>query len=140
MSDNVFIPPEKQRNPKTQEAHRRQAFWQIYFPMILFGVFVVVAIVAALLLESTGASKWADISLIYMVSLTMIVFLVITIVLVVVVIYTGKLIKATPYYFFVFQKYAYMMELRTKNASDSAVEPFIRIQSFFASLRALRKK
>jgi hypothetical protein len=140
MPDNSFIPPEKPRNPITQEAHRRQSFWQIYFPLILTGILILVAIVATLFLDGTRASKWADISLLYMVSLAMIAFLIISIFLVVIVIYTAKLLKATPYYFFVFQKYAYLMEQRAKNASNVAVEPFYRIHSFFAGFRALRRK
>lgn len=140
MATNDILPTEKQRNPITQEAHRRQAFWQIYFPMILFGALVVISIVMAVLLDSQGASKWADISLIYMVSLAMVTFLITTIVLVVIIVYTAKLIKATPYFFFVIQKYASLMESRVKRASNVAAEPFLRINSFIAGARALRKK
>lgn len=140
MTTNDLLPPEKQRNPITQEAHRRQAFWQIYFPLILFATFVIVAIVLAVLLDDQGASQWSDISLIYMISLAMVTFLITTIVLVVSIIYTGKLINATPYSFFVIQKYAYLMELRVKRASNFAAEPFLRIHSFFAGARAIRRK
>ena len=140
MTTNDLLPPEKQRNPITQEAHRRQAFWQIYFPLILFGAFVIVAIVLAVLMNDRRASKWSDISLIYMISLAMVTFLITTIVLVVSIVYTGKLIKATPYFFFIVQKYAYLMELRVKKASNVAAEPFLRIHSFFAGARAIRRK
>ncbi len=140
MASNDILPPEKQRNPITQEAHKRQAFWQIYFPLILFGAFVIFSIVLAVLLNDQGASKWSDISLIYMISLAMVSFLITTIVLVVVIIYTGKLLKATPYTFFVIQKFTYLMELRVKRASNAAAEPFLRVHSFFAGARAIRRK
>jgi hypothetical protein len=140
MAPNDLLPPEKQRNPVTQEAHRHQAFWQIYFPMILFGAFVIVAFIMAVLLDSQGASKWADISLIYMISLAMVTFLITMIIIVVTVIYTAKLIKATPYFFFIIQKYAYLMEAGVKRASNMAAEPFLRVNSFIAGARALRKK
>ena len=140
MTTNDLLPPEKQRNPITQEAHRRQAFWQIYFPLIIFAAFVLVAIALAVLIDDQGASKWSDISLIYMISLAMVAFLITTIVLVVSIIYTGKLIKATPYFFFIVQKYAYLMELRVKKASNVAAEPFLRIHGFFAGARAIRRK
>jgi len=140
MAPNDLLPPEKQRNPVTQEAHRHQAFWQIYFPMILFGAFVIVAFIMAVLIDSQGASKWADISLIYMISLAMVTFLITMIIIVVTVIYTAKLIKATPYFFFIIQKYAYLMEVRVKRASNIAAEPFLRVNSFIAGARALRKK
>jgi len=140
MTTNDLLPPEKQRNPITQEAHRRQAFWQIYFPLIIFAAFVLVAIALAVLMSDQRASKWSEISLIYMISLAMVAFLITTIVLVVSIVYTGKLIKATPYFFFIVQKYAYLMELRMKKVSNVAAEPFLRIHSFFAGARAIRRK
>ena len=132
MVTNDLIPPEKQRNPITREAHRRQAFWQIYFPLILFGSFVLIGIVMAVLLDSQGASKWADISLV--------AFLITLVVIIVSIVYTAKLIKATPYSFFIVQRYAFMIEMRVKRASNVAVEPFLRIHSFIAGARAIRKK
>jgi hypothetical protein len=140
MTINENLPPEKQRNPVTQEAHKRQAFWQIYFPMILFGTFVLIAIILAVLADSAGASKWADISLIYMVSLAMVVFLITFIITVVVAFYTARIIKETPYYFFVVQRYAYLLEIRVKSVSNAAVEPFLRMHSYIAGARALRRK
>jgi K+-sensing histidine kinase KdpD len=140
MDRNEIIPPEKQRNPITQEAHRRQAMWQIYFPLILFGVFMIIAIVLAILLDDAGASKWADVSLIYILSLVMVGMLLTLVVLVVTVVYTSKLLKGTPYFFFVIQRYTYILELRVKQATDSAAEPFLRINSMIAGARVLRKK
>jgi hypothetical protein len=140
MERNQALPPEKQRNPITQEAHRRQTFWQIYFPLILFGVLVICAIVLAILLDDAGASKWADVSLIYILSLIMVVMLLTMIMLVVTVIYTSKLLKSTPYFFFVIQRYVYILELRVKQASSRAVEPFLRLNSMIAGARVLRKK
>lgn len=140
MASNDILPPVKQRNPVTQEAHRRQSFWQIYFPLILFGAFVIVTIVLAVLMNDLGVSKWSDISLIYMISLAMVSFLIITVFLVISVIYTGKLLKATPYFFFTVQRYAFLIELRVKKAANVSVEPFLRINSFIAGARAIRRK
>jgi uncharacterized Tic20 family protein len=140
MESNEVLPQEKQRNPITQEAHRRQAIWQIYLPLILFGVFVIIAIVLAILLDDAGVSKWADISLIYVLSLVMVGMLLTMIMLVVTVVYTSKLLKGTPYFFFVIQRYTYILELRIKQVSNSAAEPFLRINSMIAGVRVLRKK
>lgn len=140
MERNEVLPPEKQRNPITQEAHRRQAIWQIYLPLILFGVFLIVAIVLVILLDDAGASKWADISLIYILSLVMVGMLLTMIMLVVTVVYTSKLLKGTPYFFFVIQRYTYIVELRIKQVSSGAAEPILRINSMIAGARILRKK
>lgn len=140
MSVNENPAPEKQRNPVTQAAHRKQAFWQIYFPLILFGVLVIIAIVLVLFMEDEGASKWADISLIYIISLAMIAFFVTTVLLVVLMVYTARLSKATPFFFFRVQRFSYLTETRVKEISKVASEPFIRIQSYIAGVRALRRK
>lgn len=140
MATDDFLPIEKQRNPITQEAHKRQAFWQIYFPLILFGAFVLITIILVVFADRAVASKWADISLIYMVALAMVAFLLTLIVTVVIIVYTARIIKTTPYIFFTIQRFAYIMELRVKQASNVAAEPFLRINSFIAGARALRKK
>jgi hypothetical protein len=140
MASDHLTPGAKQRNPITYEAHRRQSFWQIYFPLIIFGVLVIVTIILALLADSEAASKWSDISLIFMISLAMITFVIVIVGLVFLVIYTRRLLKATPYFFFVVQKYTYLVEIRVKRASNIAAEPFLRLNSYIAGVRAMRRK
>lgn len=140
MPSDRITPELKQRNPITQEAHQRQTFWQIYLPLIIFGVLVVITIVLALLADDAADSKWADISLIFMISIAMVTFVIVIIGLVFAAYYTTQLLKVTPYYFFVVQRYSYLIEIRVKKYSNVAAEPFLRIQSFFAGARAIRRK
>jgi hypothetical protein len=140
MATDDFLPIEKQRNPITQATHKHQAFWQIYFPLILFGAFVLITIILVVFADNAAASKWADISLIFIISLAMVVFLLTMIGTVVIIYYNVRLIKATPYVFFTIQRYAYIMELNVKRASSVAAEPFLRVNSYIAGARALRKK
>jgi K+-sensing histidine kinase KdpD len=140
MASNGFTPGTKQRNPITQEAHRRQAFWQIYFPLIIFGVLVVAAIILALIAENDQASKWSDISLIFMISVAMVMFVIVIVFLVISAIYTRRLLKATPNFFFVVQKYTYLVEIRVKRASNAAAEPILRFNSYIAGVRNMRRK
>jgi hypothetical protein len=139
VSDRI-TPGEKQRNPITHEAHRRQTFYQIYLPLIIFGVLVIFTIILALLADDEAASTWSDISLIFMISLAMVTFVIVTVGLVFLAIYTRRLLKATPYFFFVIQKYTYLVEIRVKRASNVAAEPFLRLNSYIAGVRALRRK
>ena len=140
MASDRLTPDSRQRNPITHEAHRRQTFWQIYFPLIAFGVLVIAAIVLAILAESEGASKWADISLIYMISVMIVVCVIIIAVLIVSAYYTTRVIKESPYFFFLIQKYTYLIEIRVKRASNVAVEPILRLNGYIAGVRALRRK
>jgi len=140
MASDQITPRLKQRNPITYEAHRRQSFWQIYFPLIIFAVLVIFTIILAVLAENEEASKWADISLIFMISITLIVFAVVVVGLVYAAIYFRRLIKETPYFFFKVQRFTYMMEIRVKKGASIVVEPILRLNSFFAGARALRRK
>ncbi|MGW8144509.1 MAG: hypothetical protein ACWGN2_08940 [Anaerolineales bacterium] len=138
MASDHISPDFKQRNPITHEAHRRQTFWQIYFPLIVFGVLVVITIVLAILADDQANSKWADISLIYMISIAMVTFVIVIAALIFLGYYTTKLLRATPYFFFTVQRYTYLMEIRVRKYSNAAAEPFLRIHSFMAGLGALR--
>jgi len=140
MTSDQITPQLKQRNPITYEAHRRQSFWQIYFPLIIFAVLVIFTIIVAVLAENEEASKWADISLIFMISISLVVFAVVIVGLVYAAIYFRRLIKATPYFFFNVQRFTYMMEIRVKKGASIVVEPILRLNSFFAGARALRRK
>ena len=140
MASEEFTPTLKQRNPITYQAHRRQAFWQIYFPLIVFSIFVITTIVLAITATDAQDSKWADISLIFIISITMVAFLVVTVVLVISVYYSRRLLKATPYFFFNAQRFIYLVEIRVKRVSNAAVEPILRVNGFFAGAGAIRRK
>ncbi len=140
MASQEFMPSFKQRNPITYEAHRRQAFWQIYFPLIAFAILVIAAIVLAIVASNEQVSKWADLSLIFIISVTIVAFLVVTAGLVISVVYTRRLLKATPYFFFEAQRFIYLVEIRVKRVSSVAVEPVLRVNSFFAGVGAIRRK
>ncbi|UCD42321.1 MAG: hypothetical protein JSV69_01495 [Chloroflexota bacterium] len=138
MASDRITPELKQRNPITYEAHRRQTFWQIYLPLIIFGVLVIIMIVLALLADDQANSKWADISLIFMISIAMVMFVIVTVGLAFLAYYTTQLLKTAPYYFYVIQRYAYLIEIRVRSYSNTAAEPFLRVRSFMAGARAIR--
>lgn len=140
MPADQISPKIRQRNPVTHEAHRRQAFWQIYFPLILFSIFVIVTIVIAVFAENQKVSKWSDISLIFMISIMLIAFLVTTILIAVVIFYLRQGIKEAPFYMFDAQRFTYLLEVRVKLVSNAAVEPILRIKSFIAGARTLWRK
>lgn len=140
MASDRITPELKQRNPITYEAHRKQTFWQIYFPLIVFGVLVVITILLALFAEDAANSKWADIALIFMIAIAMVTFLIVMVGLVFAAYYITQLLKVSPYYFFIAQRYSYLIEIRVKRYSNVAAEPFLRIHSFFAGAGALRRK
>ena len=140
MASEEFTPTLQQRNPITYQAHRRQAFWQIYFPLIVFTILVFTTIVLVIIANNAQVSKWADISLIFIISITMVAFLVVIVGLVFSIVYSRRLLKATPYFFFNAQRFIYLVEVRVKRVSNVAVEPILKINSFFAGAGAIRRK
>jgi uncharacterized membrane protein len=140
MASEEFTPSLQQRNPITYQAHRRQAFWQIYLPLIVFTILVIATIVLVIIANNEQVSKWADISLIFVISITMVAFLVVIVGLAFSVVYTRRLLRATPYFFFNAQRFIYLVEIRVKRVSNAAVEPILKINSFFAGAGALRRK
>ena len=140
MTSEEFTPSLKQRNPITYQAHRRQAFWQIYLPLIVFTILVIATIVLVIIASNEQVSKWADISLIFVISITMVAFLVVIVGLAFSVVYTRRLLRATPYFFFNAQRFIYLVEIRVKRVSNAAVEPILKINSFFAGAGAIRRK
>ena len=140
MASEEFSPILQQRNPITYQAHRHQAFWQIYFPLIVFTILVIATIVLVIIANNAQVSKWADISLIFIISITMVAFLVVIVGLVFSIVYSRRLLKATPYFFFNAQRFIYLVEVRVKRVSNVAVEPILKINSFFAGAGALRRK
>ena len=140
MASEEFTPSLQQRNPITYQAHRRQAFWQIYLPLIVFTILVIATIVLVIIASNEQVSKWADISLIFVISITMVAFLVVIVGLAFSVVYTRRLLRATPYFFFNAQRFIYLVEIRVKRVSNVSVEPILKINSFFAGAGALRRK
>ena len=140
MDSEEFTPILQQRNPTTYQAHRRQAFWQIYFPLIVFTMLVMATIVLVLVANNAQVSNLADISLIFIISITMVAFLVVTVGLIISIVYSRRLLKATPYFFFNAQRFIYLVEIRVKRVSNAAVEPILRVNGFFAGAGALRRK
>jgi len=60
----------QQMQNKTNEDHKRQSFWQIYFPLMLAVALVVIAAIVLLGKQSQGSENlriWADISIILMI-------------------------------------------------------------------------
>jgi hypothetical protein len=109
-------------------------------PLIVFTILVIATIVLVIIASNEPVSKWADISLIFVISITMVAFLVVIVGLAFSVVYTRRLLRATPYFFFNAQRFIYLVEIRVKRVSNAAVEPILKINSFFAGAGAIRRK
>ena len=141
MSDSLthLIP---KRNAETHEQHRRQMFWQVFFPL---GVGVILMLVACVLPVAAVAQggevrKWADISLMWIL-LPAMFFSLIPLALVSVSVYgLFKLFLRLPGWMFRVQEVFKQIRTLVQQYADKAVEPVIQVQSFNARIQAAMPK
>ena len=140
MTINETQKPE--RNPKTLKDHKRETFWQITFPLILGLVFVLILAVLTFM-AATGdgrITQAADAALIFLIVPLMLFTLISTIIFAAITFGIIKLNSTLPLYFKQAQDALIRVRQQVQVGSDKAVEPILKIQGFFASLRALKRK
>lgn len=134
--------PKRERNPKTHEIHKRETFWQITFPLILGLVFALVLAVLTFV-AATGdgrIAQAADAALIFLIIPLMMFTLISTIIFAAIAFGVIKLNDVLPFYTKQAQDIFAMVRQQVQMGSDKAVEPILKIQSFFASVNALKRK
>jgi heme/copper-type cytochrome/quinol oxidase subunit 2 len=140
MTTNETQKPE--RNPKAQKDHKRETFWQITFPLIL-GVIFVLILATLTFLAATGdgrIAQAADAALIFLIIPLMLFTLISTIIFAAITFGMIKLNSTLPFYFKQLQDVLVRVRQQVQMGSDKSVEPILKIQSFFASLKALKRK
>ncbi len=126
-------------NPKTGAAHRREVAWQITLPLVL-GFLLVAGLAVALGLLGVGdTSRWADISVMWML-LPLLVLALIPLALLIALIYgLVRLLAVLPGWAFQAQKAIAQAAQFVRQVADRLTEPFMRVESTQAALRAGRR-
>ena len=128
-----------ERNPATEREHRRQVLWQITLPFV-FGVVVFLVLAVLTGLSGVGeVSRWADVSTIWLIIPVLFVGLIFLAILGGLIFAVIWLVRNLPRYALKLQNIFALIEAKTRQASDAAVEPILRAQSFSASVKALRR-
>ncbi len=128
------------RNPVTQQAHRKEAFWQIAFPLLL-GVLAVLGLAVWTVWAASGGgnvSQAADTSLIFLIIPTMVMAFILLAVLGALVYGVVSLLRFLPPKFFILQDFFDRMRVGVQRAADRVAEPTLRIGSVGAGWRALK--
>lgn len=134
-------PPE--RNLDTYAAHKRETFRQITLPTVI-GLIVIIALSVAVIYAgfsgNAQVSRWADISLMW-VLLPIIMFSLLFLALLVGLTYgVTKLLYVIPTYSYRLQLFIRNAQTRINTATDLAVEPVLRVNSFLARIRILLRR
>ncbi len=129
------------RNPITKQAHRKQTFWQIAFPMILGGIAILGLAVWVIVVASGGGnvSQAADTSLIFLIIPTMLMAFILLAVLVGLVYGMYRFLRFLPAKFFILQGVFYRLQDSVQKAADKAVEPSLRLKSARAGWQTLKR-
>ena len=124
-----------ERNPIVRAQHRRDTFRQIYLPLIIGIVMVLVVVAAIIILAAHSLSnlnRWASVSIIWMILPTMIIALVLLVVVLGLLFGITRLLGILPGYSKNVQSYFSQAEGVVSNITDKAVEPFLRLRSAWA--------
>jgi hypothetical protein len=128
-----------ERNPVTHRAHRREVLLQITIPLVIGLVIFLAISVLATMGSNDAVSRWGDASLIWLIVPQLLVCLLFLILMGGLAFGVIWLVRTLPVYTRRLQDFFNLIGLRTRNIMDMIVEPVLRIQSFGAKLRALRK-
>jgi hypothetical protein len=132
-----------ERNPSTYAVHRREVFWQITFPLAIALLLILCMVTGVILAGVKGLgdiSRWADISLIWLliplIVLTLISFFAVTGFIYLIT----RLLGVLPGYARLGQDYVRLFQVRSKQIANQVVEPFLKLRSFKAGAEALWHK
>ncbi len=127
------------QNQRTQAAHRRELLWQIVLPLVL-SILVLVGLAVVVALSGVGdASRWADISLIWLLLPLLLLSLVPLVAVVAMIVLISRLIGRLPGLAVQLQQIFEQVEGIMNRVADRTSEPVIKLRSAVAALRALRK-
>jgi len=129
-------PSQLPRNRKTEAQHKRETYWQIFFPLgvglvLMIGAGVL-AVVAAASPGAGSARVWADVSLAFVILQVMIVVLPLVIIFGGLAYAVGYLLKVMPPYFKIAQDYSALAARKTEWAMRYVVEPVLQFKSAVA--------
>jgi hypothetical protein len=140
MVDPKLAPQYYQKNAITYQAHRRQVIWQIYAPIAGVILLVLLAAILIVLSPKFDTERWANISLILLISTAIFSAIVFNVLIIISIFGTRRTLQVLPYYLFVGQSYTFRIRSRLRILSDRAVEPVLWTKSNFARLQVFQPR
>lgn len=134
------VPITPTRNPITETKHRREVLLQITLPFVIGLVILLALAVFVSVAGGSNTSRWADVSIIWLIIPSMFLGLLLMVLLGALLYLLITLIRALPVFTLKIQEFLSLVYLRTKRASDLAVEPIFKIEGLLAAIRYLTGK
>ena len=133
---NRIVLPE--RNPVTYSQHKREVFWQITIPMaigILLVLLGVVAVLIAATQPTSELSRWADVSLIWLIIPSLFIGLIFLVILATIVYLIIVVLRITPRYSHLILLYLEIGKYKVIRISNQITNPIVKTRSMWAVAR-----
>lgn len=130
-----FVLPEP--NPVTKKRHQREMLWQVYLPVGIGAVLVLLLITLTISGTDYWLSKGADVALIWVISPQLLVALIVIVINAAFIYGMVRLMKVIPSYSRLVLDYFLAVGVKVSQFTDKLVKPIINTGSFSASVRQL---
>jgi hypothetical protein len=141
MAEQMQPSPLPEPNPVTMQAHRRESFWQIKFPLAIAIGLILLSAVCVVVASVTGVgnvSGWADISVMWLILLMTPPVLIMVAITAGLIYLLAQAIPMLPRYSRLLLGYFILVRERVGQVSKMSVEPVLRVHSWSASLQAFK--
>ncbi len=127
-----------ERNPVTYAQHKKEVFWQIIFPMLI-GILILFAMFVFIFISvRTGASdlsRYADVSLIWLIIPSLIIALIFLIFLAAIIYLFTVLLRITPRYSHLILLYLEIGKYKIIRITNQVTNPIVKSKSIWAVVR-----
>jgi uncharacterized BrkB/YihY/UPF0761 family membrane protein len=121
-------------------SHRRQLAWQILVPfLILVALVIILAVLVATQAGPSTNQTWSDISIIWLITLALIISLPFIILLGFLIYGIARLMRIAPHYTGKVEGFFALLPGRTRRLANGTVKPFIWFHQAGAILKAIFK-
>lgn len=133
----------KKKSIRSKEQSKKENIYQIYFPLSIFSILIVVTAILIINTSGTGSysiQKLADISAALLIIPTLFSILIFLAIIILLIIGQGKLLKWIPIHLANFYVLFMKGAIFIMNGSNKIVFPIINLRSKLFSLKSIWKK
>ena len=122
-------------NPVTKARHRHDMIWQVFLPLGIGAVFVLLLMVLTISGTNYWVSKGADVALIWLISPQLVVALIVVVINAAFIYGLFRLLQVLPGYSRLILNYFLAAGVYVSQFSNKVIEPILRTRTISASVR-----
>ena len=122
-------------NPVTKKRHNQDMVWQVYAPLSVGVILVLLLMILTISSTNYAIRKGADVSIIWLIAPVLVISLIILAINAAAIFGIAQLIKVLPGYSRIVLDYFILAGMHVNKLGDRMVAPVFRVRTFNASLR-----